>query len=222
MDSIDTKHQLFNQYSKREEIANSLTHGLGIILSLIGLVFLYLKANDSNNSMVMISFMVFGISLILLYTTSTLYHSIPGLEIKKSLRKIDHCAIYILIAGSYTPFLLINLQGFYGWGMFGIIWSFATIGIVIKIFTRIKSKWVSAFIYIIMGWLCILISRQMWLQVPTKSLIFLGIGGLFYMIGVLFYVWKKLPYHHAIWHIFVICGSISHFLAVYYTVSVNQ
>jgi len=106
--------------------------------------------------------------------------------------------------------------------MVGVIWTFAVIGIIIKIFTHIKSKWVSASIYIIMGWLCILISRQMWLYVPAKSLIFLGIGGLFYTIGVLFYVWKKLPYHHAIWHIFVICGSISHFLAVYFTISVNQ
>jgi hemolysin III len=215
MDIANTKHSQNYQYSTSEEIANKLTHGLGVILCIIGLIFLFKKANDSVEPMIMVSYMVFGISLLLLYITSTLYHTIPGLELKKSLRKMDHSAIYILIAGTYTPFLLINLQGFYGWGMFGIIWSFAIIGIVLKIFTPIKSKWVSAIIYIIMGWLCVLISRQMWLHVPSQSLIFLGIGGFFYTTGVFFYVWKKLPYHHAIWHIFVMGGSICHFIAVY-------
>ena len=130
-------------------------------------------------------------------------------------RKLDHSAIYLLIAGTYTPFLLTCLRGTTGWIMFGVVWLFALVGIFIKLTTQIRSKWVSAIIYLVMGWLAIFIADDMIDNLSTISLVFLIAGGLFYSFGVIFYVWKRLPYHHAIWHIFVLGGSVCHYVAVY-------
>jgi len=202
----------------KEENANVVTHGIGIILSILGLILLVLKAMAKGDQWHLISFIIFGISLLLVYISSTLYHSIPGEETKKNLRKLDHSAIYILIAGTYTPFLLTNLRGKTGWIMFAIIWGFGITGIIIKLATQIKSKWISAIIYLVMGWLAVFIAPSMIDNLPVISVAFLAAGGLFYSIGVVFYVWKNLPYHHAIWHLFVLGGSICHYFSIYFII----
>ena len=204
------------QYSQKEELANVLTHGIGIILSLMGIVLLSLKALRQGDHWHLVSYIVFSISLLIMFTSSTLYHSVPGLKAKKNLRKLDHSAIYLLIAGTYTPFLLTSLRGTTGWIMFGVVWVFAIVGITIKLATQIRSKWISAIIYLVMGWLAVFIAQSMINNLPLISIKYLAAGGFFYTVGVIFYVWKNLPYHHAIWHIFVLGGSICHFLSVYY------
>jgi hemolysin III len=203
------------QYTRKEEIAHVLTHFIGIILSFIGLILLILKAYANGDGWHMIGFVIFGISLISLYTSSTLYHFVSGDKAKRYFRKLDHSAIYILIAGTYTPFLLTSLRGTIGWIMFVVIWIFAIVGILLKLTTQIKSKWVSAIIYLVMGWLAVFIAGPMIQNLSGISLIFLVAGGLFYSLGVIFYVWKKLPYHHAIWHLFVLGGSICHYFSIY-------
>jgi hemolysin III len=210
------KDKLHIQYSKNEEIANVLTHGLGIFLSLTGSVFLFARALQKGEYWHLVSFIIFGISLLLMYTSSTLYHSIRDEQAKKYLRKLDHSVIYILIAGTYTPFLLTNLRGTIGWIMFAVVWAFATIGIIIKLATQIKSKWVSAMIYLVMGWLAVFIARSMWVNLSARSIVFLVAGGLFYSLGVIFYVRNNLKYHHAIWHVFVLAGSVCHYFSIYY------
>lgn len=202
-------------YSPAEEWANVLTHGVGSILSFIGCLFLILKARSVPDGWHLVSYSLFGISLIVLYTSSFLYHYLSDRKAKQIFRKIDHSAIYLLIAGTYTPFLLTNLRGNSGWVMFIIVWVFAVAGIWIKIRTRIKSKWFSASIYLVMGWLAILIYRPMMNNLPGASLVLLAAGGFFYTFGVIFYVWKTLKFHHAIWHLFVLAGSICHYFSVY-------
>jgi len=204
------------QYSQKEELANVLTHGVGIILSLIGIILLILKALKYGDHWHLVGFIVFGISLLIMFSSSTMYHYVHGGNTRKKLRKLDHSAIYILIAGTYTPFLLTNLRGTTGWIMFAVIWIFGIVGIVVKLATQIKSKWVSAAIYLAMGWLAVFIAKPLIQNLPTISIVYLACGGLFYTLGVIFYTWKNLPYHHAIWHIFVLGGSICHFLSVYY------
>lgn len=205
-------------YTRQEEIANALTHGIGSILSLVGCIFLILKAKKTGDDWHLISYTIFGISLILLYTSSTLYHTLHRLTVKQILRKIDHSAIYFLIAGTYTPFLLTNLRGTSGWIMFVIVWVFAFVGILLKFKTRIKSKWLSASIYLVMGWLAVFIYRSMLDNLPSISLLLLAAGGSFYTLGVFFYIWKKRPFHHAIWHLFVLAGSICHYFSIYWMI----
>ena len=210
--------KISESYTPGEEKANAITHGFGSILSLIGCIFLILKARSAPDGWYMVSYTLFGISLVLLYTSSFLYHSLPGPETKKTLRKIDHSAIYVLIAGTYTPFLLTNLRGTTGWIMFGIVWVFAIIGIRLKFKTQIGSKWLSASIYLVMGWLAVFIYRSMIDNLSGISLVLLAAGGFFYTSGVIFYVWKNLKFHHAIWHFFVLAGSICHYFSIYYNI----
>jgi len=204
------------QYSRNEERANVLTHAFGILFSIVGTIFLIQKATQNGDQWHWVSFIIFGISLLAMYVSSTLYHSVHKENVKRNLRKLDHSIIYILIAGTYTPFLLTSLRGTVGWMMFAVIWVFAITGIIIKLATQIKSKWVSAVIYLIMGWLAVFVARSMWNNLSTLSITFLIAGGLFYSLGVIFYVKKNLPYHHAVWHIFVLGGSICHYFSIYY------
>lgn len=207
-----------SQYGRNEEIANVITHGLGIVASVIGLILLIVHANKYGDQWHKAGFIIFGLSLVLMYTSSTMYHLAHSEGKKKRLRKLDHSAIYLLIAGTYTPFLLTSLRGNTGWIMFGIVWLFALVGIVIKLATQIKSKWISAAIYLVMGWLAVFIAQSMIKNLPAISIVYLALGGLFYTFGVVFYIWKNLPYHHPIWHLFVLCGSICHYLSVYYLI----
>lgn len=208
-------NKFVQKYTIGEEIANSITHGIGVALSITGLVMLIIFSASKGTVWHIVSNSIYGASLIALYLSSTLYHSIPKISVKKILKVIDHSAIFILIAGTYTPFLLTNLRGPWGWSLFGVIWGLALAGIIIKAFFIYKLKKLSIAIYISMGWLVMIAMKQIILHVPKISVIFLIVGGLFYTLGVIFYAWKKLPYGHAVWHLFVMGGSIFHYFAVY-------
>ncbi|MFZ5430590.1 MAG: PAQR family membrane homeostasis protein TrhA [Bacteroidota bacterium] len=200
-----------------EEVVNSITHGIGALLSIAGLVILIVAAAIHGDAWHIVSFTIFGVSLIVLYTSSTLYHSFSGEKIKNVFARFDHAAIFMLIAGTYTPFLLTTIRGALGWTFFGIIWSVAITGIVIRSIHLHKYRRLMVGIYLIMGWMFVFIFNSMMKNLPGLSLLFLMIGGLSYSVGVFFYAWRKLPFGHGIWHLFVLGGSIMHFFAVLYT-----
>ena len=207
-----------SRYTMGEEIANSVIHGVGVVLGIAGLGVLTAFASLRGNAWHIVGCSIFGAALILLYTTSTLYHSIPLPRVKAVLRALDHSAIFILIAGTYTPFLLVNLRGPWGWSLFGVIWGLALIGIVLRIVRGRRSTLVSVALYIGMGWAVVVAAKPMLNSVAPGGLWLLLLGGLAYTLGVVFYVWKRLPYHHAIWHVFVLAGSILHFFAILFYV----
>ncbi|PIE34335.1 hemolysin III [candidate division KSB3 bacterium] len=208
-------------YNRGEEIANSISHGIGTGLSIAGLVVLIMYAAAHGNAWHVVSFSIFGSTLILLYLTSTLYHSFPMPGMKKVFRVLDHSAIFLLIAGTYTPFMLGSVRGAMGWSIFGIIWTLAVAGITLKVLYLPKFEKSAVALYIIMGWLCVFAFKDIVANISGLSLGFLILGGLSYTIGILFYVWEKLPYNHAIWHVFVLGGSIFHFFSVLYTAQIH-
>jgi len=208
------KNASLNKYTAGEEIANGITHGLGVLLSIAGLVVLISMASFHGDVWHIVSFSIFGSTLILLYSASTLYHSISNPLLKIRLKKFDHSAIFLLIAGTYTPFLLVHLRGALGWSLFGVIWTLATIGIVIKSFYIQRIKKLSVGLYLFMGWLCLIAMQELTRTLPPASISLLIVGGVLYTAGVVFYSWEKLPYNHAVWHLFVLGGSISHFFSV--------
>jgi hemolysin III len=203
-----------SRYTKSEEIANTITHGLGVILALGGLVVLIVFAALYGNTWHIVSCSIFGAALILLYLASTLYHAIQHPGAKPILRILDHSAILVLIAGTYTPFTLVSLRGPWGWTLFGIIWSLAVMGILIET-TRLRRfrSWLIA-LYVIMGWAVVAAVKPMMENVGTGGLWLLLSGGLAYTGGIVFYLWKRLPYNHAIWHLFVLTGSVLHYFAI--------
>lgn len=202
-------------YSPREEIANSITHAIGVALSIAGLTALVILAAIYGDVWRIISFSIYGSSLILLYLASTLYHSFQHPRVKAVLRKFDHASIYILIAGTYTPYLLVSLRGTaVGWTFFALVWGMAAAGVVWKMFFLGKLEVIATIIYILMGWMCVLVFKQMMAAIPTPGVIMLVTGGVIYTLGVIFYAWEKLPYNHAIWHLFVLGGSICHFFSI--------
>lgn len=202
----------------REELANSITHAIGVALSLAALVILVVYAAMQGDGWKIVSFSIYGTSLVLLYTASTLYHSFTSERVRHYLKIFDHAAIYLLIAGTYTPFLLVMIRGAWGWTLFGIIWGLAIVGIIFKLFFVHRFRIVSTIIYLLMGWLIIVAFRPLIANVPENGLYWLLAGGLSYSFGVIFYLWEKIPYHHAIWHLFVLGGSIFHFFAVLFYV----
>jgi hemolysin III len=197
-----------------EEIANSITHGIGAGLSIAALVILVVLASRRGDAWRIVSFSIYGTSLILLYLTSTLYHSFVNPKIKNIFRIIDHSAIYLLIAGSYTPITLTFMRGAWGWTLFGIVWGIAIGGITITILLLDKLKSLLVLSYVVMGLVIVIAFKPMTQMVPPGMIAWLFIGGACYLLGIIFYLWKRLPYHHPIWHIFVLGGSISHFLGV--------
>lgn len=202
-------------YTPREELANALTHGLGLALSIAGLAVLVTLAAWRGDVWGVTSTAIFGVTLVTLYTSSTLYHSLRGAQVKRLLRKFDHAAIFLLIAGTYTPFLLVNLRGPWGWSLLGVIWGLAAAGVVLKFWLAGRFKLGSTLLYLGMGWLIVIALRPMLRTVPENALWLLLAGGLCYSVGTVFYLWKKLPYHHAVWHLFVLGGSVCHFFAVF-------
>lgn len=206
-----------SQYTPGEEIANSITHAIATGLSIAALVVLIVSAVSGGNAWHIVSFSIFGSTLILLYLASTLYHAIPVARAKRILKILDHSAIFLLIAGTYTPFMLVSLRGPVGWTIFGVIWGLAVAGIILKCCCVYRFKRLSLAVYVGMGWLCVLVGRDIYASLSTTSLVFLALGGLAYTLGVIFYVWKRLPYNHAIWHLFVIAGSTMHFFSVLHT-----
>lgn len=209
-----------NNYSQSEERINALTHGLGTLLSCLALYLLLQKASlidlPTNKSIIFISFMVFGVSLILLFLASTIYHSVTKPKTKQYFKLIDHCAIYLLIAGTYTPILAITLAGVWGYSLLGFIWLFAFAGILFKVKFGNKYKKISLATYLGMGFISFAILGELYKALPIQALHLLALGGLIYSIGVFFYVKKTVPFTHAIWHVFVLGGATCHFLMIYW------
>jgi hemolysin III len=197
-----------------EELANSLTHGVGLMMSIAGFVVLVVLAAMRGSAWRIVSCAVYGSTLICLYTASTLYHSIHFPRLKRVLKICDHCAIYLLIAGTYTPFLLVNLRGSWSWSLFAVIWGLAMAGILFKVWFVEHFSVFSTVVYLLMGWLALVAIKPMLLRVPLSGLLWLLSGGVLYTVGVVFYAWKKIPYNHAIWHGFVLAASTCHYFAV--------
>lgn len=202
-------------YTPREELANAITHGCGAALSVAGLALLVTFAALRGDAWHVVSAAVFGTTLVLLYTASTLYHAFRDADTKRLLRKLDHAGIFLLIAGTYTPFLLVSLRGPWGWSLFGVVWGLGLAGIVLKFWLAGRFRLVSTLIYLGMGWLVVLAVRPMLEAVPPGGLWLLLAGGLSYTGGAVFYLWRRLPYHHAVWHVFVLAGSACHWTAVF-------
>jgi hemolysin III len=200
------------------ELANTITHGIGLALSIAGFVVLLVLAAVRGSPRHIVSCAIYGATLVCLYAASTLYHGIPSPRRKRALRIFDHCAIYLLIAGTYTPFLLVNLRGGWGWSLLGIVWGFAMAGIVFKFLFVDHFPFLSTVIYLLMGWLAVIALKPLLAAVPASGLLWLLAGGLLYTLGVVFYAWKRLPYNHVIWHLFVLAGSTCHYVAVLYSV----
>ncbi len=201
-------------YSPREEWANRLSHGLGLLLGGLGLVLLLHKGWDQGPR-VLLSYGVYGASLVLLYLASTLYHSVSSVTARRWSKLFDHCAIYLLIAGTYTPFLLVALDTPLAQALMVVIWGLALAGVVFKLIFINRFKKVSLFTYLMLGWLSLVVIYQLYLHLDGTGLLLLGLGGLIYSLGVIFYVAKRIPYNHAIWHLFVLGGSLCHFMAIY-------
>ncbi|OGI42934.1 MAG: hemolysin III [Candidatus Muproteobacteria bacterium RIFCSPHIGHO2_01_FULL_65_16] len=200
----------------RGERLNSITHLLGAALALAGLALLVVPASRQGDPWKIVSFAVYGVSLLLLYTSSTLYHSLRG-RAKRILRRLDHSAIYLLIAGSYTPFALVALRGPWGWSLFGVIWGLALLGIIQELWLARGARVLSLIIYLVMGWLVLIAIRPLAQVLPGGGLAWLVVGGVIYTAGVVFYALDgKLRHGHGIWHMFVLGGSASHFCAVFF------
>jgi len=202
------------EYTVLEEIMNSGTHAVGFGLSVAGLVWLILRAVSLKDSMSLVAVIVFGSSLIALYAASTLYHAVPCFNVKKVLRVFHHCAIYLLIAGTYTPFLLVSLRGTTGWALFGVVWGIACVGCAFKAFFTGRFNKVSTAMYVAMGWIVLVAIKPAITHIPVGGLLMMLAGGLLYTFGVFFYANERVPYNHAIWHCFVMGGSAIHFFAV--------
>ena len=205
-------------YTIGEEIANSITHGIGTGLAVAGLTLLVVLAAIYGNVWHVVSFSIYGSTLVILYLASTLYHSIQTPKVKRILRIFDHASIYLLIAGSYTPFVLVNMRGTLGWILFGIVWGIALFGIVFKAFFIGRFEKLATAGYVLMGWLIVFAFGEMLKAISLGGIIWIVLGGITYTVGVIFYAWQKLPYNHAIWHLFVLGGSICHFFAVLFHV----
>ncbi len=206
--------KLVGRYSFIEEIFNASTHGFGILLSIVGLSVLVAFASINGSVMLIISCAIFGASLIFGYSFSTIYHAVTNEKAKQIFRKFDHASIYFLIAGTYTPIALVILKGAWGWSIFAVIWAISIFGIVLEFITQNRFRKLSIALYILMGWLIIVATKQLIANMETGGLWLLLAGGLFYSIGVIFYIIKKIPYNHAIWHLFVLAGSICHYFMV--------
>jgi len=203
------------RYTCAEEVANGVTHGIGALLAIAGLAVMTAYAALHGDAWHIVACSIFGATLILLYTASTLYHSIPLEKAKGVLRALDHSAIFLLIAGTYTPFSLIDLRGPWGWSLFAVIWGLTFAGIVLRLLLKGRRHGLVVSLYLAMGWIVVVAAQPMLERVATGGLVLLAAGGLAYTAGVAFYKWRRLPYNHAIWHGFVLGGSVCHFLAIY-------
>lgn len=206
-------------YTKKEEVVNAITHGIGILLSVTALVFLVMFAVQNGSTWHVVTFTIYGVTMILLFLSSTLVHSFPEGKLKDLFEIFDHAAIYLFIAGTYTPFTLIVINGALGWTLLGIVWGIAIVGIVFKSFFVKKFMFISTLLYVVMGWLIVIGWNPLVTTLPTAGITLLVAGGLLYTIGAIFYVWRGFTFHHAVWHLFVLAGSVSHFFAVLFYVT---
>lgn len=197
-----------------EEIANSLTHGTGALLAVAGLVPLTLTAVAEGGARRIVAVSVFGAALAILYVTSTLYHALTHTRARRALRALDHSAVYLLIAGTYTPFTLVSLRGAWGWSLFGVVWALAALGVTLRLTLRRPPTALFMTIYLGMGWCALVALHPLSHALAPSGLAFLVTGGVAYSAGVAFYLWRRLRFHHAIWHGFVLLGSVLHYFAI--------
>lgn len=212
------KKNLNFPYSTKEEKLNVYTHAFGLICSVIGFPFLVFKAIDASTFWQASSYIIYAFSLIILYAASTFYHSAKTPRKRRYLNIFDHAAIYVLIAGTYTPYTLVTLEGQTGWILFGLTWVFALIGVVLKLFFTGRFDKLSTVMYVLMGWQVVFAIKPLMRNLAEEGLQLLFLGGIFYTVGALFYSIRKLPYNHATFHVFVLLGSFSHFFSIYYYV----
>ena len=202
-------------YGLREQIANSVIHGIGLVASVIAGTVLVTLTAQTGGAREIASVVVFVTTAVILFTASTLYHAIPHPRAQYPLKVFDHCAIFLLIAGTYTPFTLVGLRGGWGWSLFGVVWTLATIGVVLKLFYTGRFKLVSTAVYVAMGWVVVVAIGPLVERVPADTIAWLVAGGVLYTLGTVFYLSRRIPYAHAIWHAFVLGGCVCHFVAVY-------
>ncbi|MBP7583128.1 MAG: hemolysin III family protein [Spirochaetes bacterium] len=204
--------------SRGEELANAFTHALGAALGVAGLAVLVTAAAERGDAWKVVSFSVFGAAMVLLYTMSTLYHLATNERVKNFLHILDHASIFLLIAGSYTPVSLVTMRGAWGWSIFGVVWGIAIVGIILKIFFTGRFRTASTILYLAMGWLIVVAIKPLLTLMPPAGLYWFLAGGLSYSLGTIFYMWKSLRYGHAVWHLFVLGGTVCHFFGVYYQI----
>lgn len=209
------KESLNHRYPKKEENLNIISHAFGLLLSIVAFPFLMKKGFQYPDFWKSISFIVYGLSMIILYSASTFYHAEKNPQKRRKLNIFDHAAIYVLIAGSYSPFCLVALDSQLGWYMFLFVWVFAIIGVILKLFFTGKFDKLSTALYLVMGWQVVFFIKPLMNSLSPEGLQYLFAGGIFYTIGAVLYSIKKLPYNHAIFHVFVLLGSLSHYLAIY-------
>ena len=200
--------------NNREEVINAITHGFGALLATAALVILVVLSSIEGTPWHVVGFTIFGSALVVLYTVSTLYHGFTNTRLKALFRKFDHMAIFLLIAATYTPFCLTVLNGWIGWSLFGVVWACAVGGIILKVFATGRYVVLSTALYVAMGWIVILFIRPVYSATPIEGFVFLMMGGVFYSVGVFFFMRDKVKYFHGIWHMFVLGGSFFHFFAV--------
>ena len=205
-------------YSVAEEIAHAITHGVGLLLSIAALVTLVVFASSRGDAWHIVSVSIYGATLVLLYTASTFYHALTRPRAKSVFRILDHAAIYLLIAGTYTPFALVNLRGGWGWTLFGVVWGLAALGVVLETTAKQRFRMLSIILYLGLGWIAAIAVKPLLHSVESRGIVLLVAGGLAYTGGVGFYGWRRLRYHHAVWHMFVLVGSLFHFFAVLFYV----
>ncbi|MBK8482136.1 MAG: hemolysin III family protein [Proteobacteria bacterium] len=213
-ESVVASGQRAHSYTRGEELAASLTHGIGTALAIVGLIVVVGRAARHGGRLQVLSTAVYGLTLVLLYLASTLYHAIERPSAKRVLKLLDHMGVYLLIAGTYTPFTLITLRGRWGWIIFGTIWGLAALGIALEACWVLRPRWVSAVVYVAMGWIMLLALRPLVANLASKGLWLLFSGGAAYTLGTIFYVWTRVRYMHALWHLWVIAGSAFHFFAI--------
>ena len=201
-------------YTKKEEVFNAITHGIGVLLSIAALVLLIIFSADQGSASLIVISIIYGVSMLLLYVASTLVHSFPEGKWKDLFEIFDHSAIYIFIAGTYTPIMLLVIQGALGWTLLGVVWGVAVVGVIFKAFFVKKFLYLSTILYIAMGWMIVLAWGPLTSTMPAAGIQLLLAGGLLYTFGAIFYVWRGFPFHHAVWHLFVLAGSVAHFFVV--------
>jgi hemolysin III len=197
-----------------EEVAHSLTHGAGLLLGVAALVLMVVFAAQRGTAIHVVACSLYGATLVLLYSASTFYHALPRGRAKRVFGILDHAAIFLLIAGTYTPFTLVTLRGGWGWSLFGVIWALAICGVVLESVSRGRARRLQLVLYLVMGWSVVAAARPLLRGLAPAGLVLLAAGGLAYTLGVIFFVWRSLRFHHAVWHVFVLAGSICHFFAV--------
>jgi hemolysin III len=203
-----------SRQSVLEDAVNSLIHGVGLLLALAALPLLVVFATVYGNAWHIVSFSIYGASLLLMYLASTIYHATRQVHRKRWLQVVDHASIFVLIAGTYTPFTIVTLNGPWGWSLFGVVWGLSVIGIGLKTVFGDRYEVLSTIVYVVLGWLCVIAIVPLVRNLAPGGLAWLVAGGVTYTVGTIFYLWERLPFSHAVWHLFVLGGSVCHFLAV--------